>query len=531
VSALTRILSRIFGGSRPAVRPAVRPPARVARYDAVAPDDEYSRKHWLAADGLSAAAANSPDVRDKLRRRSRYEKANNGYAKGLVTGRTNDTLGTGPRLQIELPEQYYDRDFQRYIPTGTAETSAADLARIVERRWYEWCETVGFKDDLRVMAEAEDTDGEAFAVFVTNPALLPTGPQIDLRLYEADQVATPNLDPLDPLATDGIRFDEAGNPVEYHFLRNHPGDAIGWAALDAPQPVPAHRVIHLFDRERPGQYRGIPILTPSLPLYSVLRRYTLAALGTAELGASIAGVIENPNAPVDPSGDDAPEIEAMDEIPFPRNALLTLHGGQIAKGFESKQPVPNYREFKAEVLTEAGRPASAPRNVSTGTSAEYNYSSGRLDFLPYQRAIKIRRERFERELLDRVFRRWLYEALLIPDYLPVNLPPVEEWEWRWHWDGFESIDPVKDATAQQIKKAAGLTTDACELAKEGIDWRDHYAQLAREKALRLQLGLEPIAVSTPATLASDDTEDDEDDAAEQDTAEQDTADEEETANV
>ncbi|WP_345321587.1 hypothetical protein [Novipirellula rosea] len=47
-------------------------------------------KHWSRANGLSAATANSPDVRRTLRNRSRYEVANNSYARGITLTLAND---------------------------------------------------------------------------------------------------------------------------------------------------------------------------------------------------------------------------------------------------------------------------------------------------------------------------------------------------------------------------------------------------------------------------------------------------------
>ncbi len=70
-----------------------------ARYDAAATTDA-NRKHWANADGLSADAAASPEVRRILRNRARYEAANNSYAAGIVATLANDVVGTGPRLQV-----------------------------------------------------------------------------------------------------------------------------------------------------------------------------------------------------------------------------------------------------------------------------------------------------------------------------------------------------------------------------------------------------------------------------------------------
>ena len=78
----------------PANLPVVR-----ARYDAAQTIDE-NRRHWANADALSAAAANSLDVRRTVRNRARYEVANNCYLSGMVQTLANDCIGTGPRLQL-----------------------------------------------------------------------------------------------------------------------------------------------------------------------------------------------------------------------------------------------------------------------------------------------------------------------------------------------------------------------------------------------------------------------------------------------
>lgn len=521
MSAFTRFLGRVFGSEKPADAPTDKPndkPAekpgrtrgtgRAARYDAADDLDEYSRKHWLAADGLSANAANSPDVRYKLRTRSRYERANNGYYKGLVRARTNDTVGTGPRLQLDFPEAVYDADFQRTVAATPPGTTPADLARAVERLWCEWCESVRLTDKMRVMADAEDVDGETFALFVTRDTDFPV--KLGLREVECDRVTNPELFPETDRHLDGIRFDAAGNPVSYDVLRRHPGDdgpLSNPARPDEFDRVPAAQVVHLFEQDRPEQCRGVPILAPALPLFSMLRRHTLAELGAAELGAMIAGVIENDNAIPDGSDADAPEWEAMDQVPFARNMLLTLAGGQKAKTFEGKQPAPGGNEFHARVLTEAGRAAGEMKNTATGSSADYNYSSGRLDHLPRQRGIEIRRDRWELNFLDRAFLAWYAEASLVPGYLPEGLPAPAAWNWAWQWDGFPSIDPLKDAKAQEVRKKIGLTTDADELAREGKDWREHYKQLAREKAERKRLGIEPPPEGAPGPATADEVAD------------------------
>ncbi|HID77546.1 MAG TPA: phage portal protein [Planctomycetaceae bacterium] len=156
-----------MGLARLLVRPAV--PSLRARYDAAVTNNE-NRRHWANADHLSANAAMSPEVRRTLRARARYEVANNSYAKGIVLTLANYVVGTGPRLQML---------------TDDPETN-----RIVEREFSRWAKAVGLAHKLRTMRIAQCESGEVFALLATNPQV-EAPVQLDLRLVEADQVATP----------------------------------------------------------------------------------------------------------------------------------------------------------------------------------------------------------------------------------------------------------------------------------------------------------------------------------------------------
>ncbi|HEY1191921.1 MAG TPA: phage portal protein [Gemmata sp.] len=464
--------------------------ARVqGRYDAAQTSDE-NRRHWSMADGMSANAAHSPAVRQILRNRARYESQNNGYCKGLLRTRRNDVIGTGPRLQATAPEKFVavDPDFGVVSEQKTPEGAAS----AVEARWIEWARLIGLADKLRVAEETDARDGECFGVMITNPALPDTGPQLDLRLYEADQVATPDLWWNDPHAVDGIRFDASGNPVEYHFLRAHPGDLIGDA--QTYDKVPARAVIHWFDPDRPNQARGVPALAAALPLYAQLRRYTLATLTAAEVAAMISGIMKTKlppeyNGPPNPTAQPT-QRPTFDRVELERGALLSLPEGWEADAFDPAQPVAGFGEFRKEILTESGAAVNAPRNIATKSSAEYNYSSARLDHIPYRADAAIVRERRERLVLERLFRAWLREALLIPGYLPANLPPADRWTCAWQWDGTPSIDPVKDATADDIGLKNGTRNLSDVLSAQGKNWEEHLRQRAREIALARKLETE-----------------------------------------
>ena len=466
-------LRRALSASPPS-RSGIRP-LRVVRgkYDSALTTDN-NRRHWANADGLSASAANSPEVRRILRNRARYEVANNSYARGIVLTLSNDIVGTGPRLQLLTEE--------------------ADANRQIERAFNHWAKAIGLAEKLRTLRMAQVQDGEAFAVLVNNPRLS-TAIQLDLRLIEADQIATPGLRWNDSRAVDGIVFDGAGNPIEYHILRRHPGDG---KSLDFEfDRLPAAAVLHLFRADRPGQQRGIPEITPGLPLFAMLRDYSLATLDAAKAAAYYAGIIYT-DAP--PNGETDP-VEALDPIELDRNMLLTMPGGWKMAQLHAEQPTGTYAEFKREILNEIARCLNMPFNIAAGNSSSYNYASGRLDHQTYFKSIRIDQARIETVALDRILAAWFDEAVLVDGLLPSGLGPIADWPHTWFWDGHEHVDPQKEANAQATRLASHTTTLADEYARKGQDWEAQLRQRAKEMALMTELGL--AVVPTPMTEAPD----------------------------
>ncbi len=464
MSFLQRILG--IGSPQRTVR-LVQVPLRVrGRYDAAATNDD-NRRHWAGADHLSADAANSPVVRRILRSRSRYEVANNSYARGIVLTLANDTIGTGPRLQM------------------LSDDPAAN--RTVEQQFSRWAEAIHLPEKLRTMRMARAQDGEVFALFSSNP-LLDCPVQLDVRLVEAEQIASPQWPvasgQLPASAVDGIVFDAFGNPQLYHLLKSHPGDA-RMLSGGGPQslPIPASSIIHYYRTDRPGQSRGIPEITPALPLFAQLRRYTLAVIAAAETAADFAAVIQT-DAP--PNGETA-DVEPMDVVELERRMATVLPGGWKLGQIAAEQPATTYGEFKSQILNEIARCLNMPFNVAAGNSSGYNYASGRLDHQTCYKSIRVDQSQLGTVVLDRILRSWLQEAVLIPGLLPVwmRAAAFSDLAHQWFWDGQEHVDPAKEANAQATRLANNTTTLAVEFARQGRDWEVELKQRAKELSLGL----------------------------------------------
>lgn len=419
-----------------------------AKYDAAKTTDENER-HWANADLLSANAAHRPAIRRRIRMRARYEaQENNSYAKGMILTLANDLVGTGPRLQLMTADKPANRRVQALFDDWARET------RLAEK--------------LRTMRMAKCVDGETYALFTNNPTL--TSPvKLDLRPVEADQFDPPWEAQLRPEEeeVDGIRFDRYGNPQSYYMLREHPGSLLQLNAQRGDW-VKAQHVAHWYRVDRPGQKHGVSEIATSLPLFAMLRRFTLATLAAAETAADYAGVMHtNANASCDT--EELAEDDWFEAIPLEYRALLTLPQGWTMSQLKAEHPATTYEMFKREVINEIARCLNMPYNVAAANSASYNYASGRMDHQVYFRSIDVERHSLECCILDRILYAWFAEARLIPGLLPQVRTPIAEWKWQWFWDSPEHVDPGKNATANKLGLEGGFTHRVRLYQRQGLD--------------------------------------------------------------
>lgn len=419
-----------------------------ARYDAARTTDENER-HWANADNLSANSAASVGIRRKLRARARYEaQENNSYAKGMILTLANDMIGTGPKLQL------------------LTENRKANQS--IESSFLRWCEEIRLAEKLRTMRVSKVVDGEAFALLTSNPRIM-HDVQLNVVPIEADLIASPYESTFvdEKQEVDGIRFDEYGNVKSYHLLTNHPGSTHSYNFTFGNWIKP-EKVLHVFREDRPGQKRGVTEIVTSLPLFAMLRRFTLATLAAAETAADFAAIMKT-NSSATTDAVELAEDQWFDAIPLEYRAMLTLPNGWDITQLKAEHPTTTYSMFKQEVINEISRCLNMPYNVAAANSSDYNYASGRLDHQVYFKSIAVERHQWACSLLSKIFMAWLDEAMFVPGLLPDGMPPFNQLRWSWFWDAHEHVDPQKNANAQKIKLTSGTTNRKAEYAKEGLD--------------------------------------------------------------
>jgi len=430
-----------------------------ASYD-LARTDIQNENHWAHADDFNAVTANSPAVRKVMRRRARYEDASNPYVKGIGLTHSFHVIGRGPRLQML--------------------TCAPDLDRDIERAWRKWAKKVRLGGKLRTTARARTTDGEAFAMFITNPAL-PTGIKLDLQLIETEQIATP-LGEWDPDKIDGIEFDEYGNPTFYWKLRAHPGGTV-YKEFGRADRIPAEQMIHWFREDRAGQRRGTPELASSLGGLARLRRYSTAVISKEELLSSIVAIIETEGLPDAAPGDDTNEEDIprfMDTLDFEPGTAVFMADGYKTNQLQNNQQAVDYLGYKHEGIAEGARPLGMPAGIALANSAGYNYSSARMDHQGYLTGVRIEEDDCETVVLDPILTQFLREGRLVYGWDIADDPPH-----AWFWDSLEEIDLDKASKGQERRLKNATSNLALEYADQGLDWEEQQEQSHRETERRL----------------------------------------------
>jgi lambda family phage portal protein len=444
-----------------------------AKYDSAQTND-LNKRHWAAADHYSADAGLQPHVRRTLRNRARYEMRNNCYAAGIASTWSNDLVGTGPRLQLDLGPDV-----------------SPDATRAVELAFYDWSVNIDLARKLRICKTSKIGDGEVFGLKTTNRRL--RGVQLDVRLIETDQVISP-MGFMTESDVDGVRFDDDGNVTSYWVAKSHPGSLTPGFVLDGDW-VDSDFVLHWMHATRPGQHRGVPEIAPALELFALLRRYTLAVVTAAETAANFAAILKT-TMPADGAG--AAALELMETMPIVRGMAVAAPDGWEPVQMKAEQPVSSHDAFVRRLLNEIARCLDMPYIVAAMDSSSANYSSMRGDYLVYRKRIAVERNDMERVFLDPLLLAWLDEAVDVGNVIPRGLPPFGSWNWAWTWDGFEHVDPLKEAEADAAMVANNMASLSEVCSKRGRDWRVVLRQRAAERELETELGVEPAIRPAPS---------------------------------
>jgi lambda family phage portal protein len=490
--------------------------------------DRRTTAGWATTWQGSADSDTLPDI-PVLRDRSRDLLRNEPLATGAVGTVVQNVVGTGLALQAKPDAK----------ALGMTPEQAAEWAATTEREFRVWAETPlcdvtrtqNFYGLQNLAFRSALESGDVFAVLPMLPA--PGMPYaLRVQIIEADRVANPNSWPDGYVISGstnrlwaGVEKDTVGAPVAYHILREHPGSLTGltdyvtdrYAAFG--EKTGRQNVLHLFDRLRPDQSRGVPYLAPVIEHLKQLGRYTEAEIMAAVVSSLFTVFVKTPNgeglnvsqaAAATIAGTVAPGVPSTCSdrpLALGNGAILDLADGDDVQFANPNRPNTAFEPFVQAVLRQIGVALGLPFEVLVKHFTA-SYSAARAALLEAWKFYTWRRQWLAAGFCQPSYEAWMDEAVAIgrvaaPGYFADPGLRRAYLGAEWIGDAAGSVDPLKEVNAAQARVDMGVSS----LAKETMEltgqvWEEVHAQQVREKQMRQRDGLEGVAPATPAAGAA-----------------------------
>lgn len=496
-----------------------------ARWRARYIDEMHARAAYKAAEKSRLNAdwiASNRDAMGQLagelgtiRARSRWLFRNNPYAKAVSNAFLNYVVGTGFQLQMQV-----HRIVREVTPDGR------DTLRVIDlETWNDYVEAVFGDWAADCDIQAAETSPETFSDVQTLAFRKWLEDGEVLIALVADRARGLRLQFFEPDAFDEARTTGAGgNPVvmgvELDRTTRRPvaywinsEDPVSRPALGQSTRVPADRVLHVFQRLRPGQVRGLPPLAAVAQRFFDLDEYTEAELIGNRIAACFSVLIESP------TGDQIPLMADPDEDYFPKDSngqrmsnlapgmFGSLPAGAKVHTVSPQKPGSTFGTFTAyhARAIAGGVEGGISLNTMTRDATGVSYAGGRfVQQMDYQ-AFRASQAWFARRFCRPILHRWLDLEVLAgriaaPGYYE-DAPGPAYWRrhaWMpagWSW----GINPVQEVTASRESVRAGFTSASDECAALGYDYKTQVRKLSREARIRAQYGV--VVTTDPATDA------------------------------
>lgn len=482
-------------------------------------------------------------ARDEMVRRSRELAMNDPHAASMFKVLEDSVVGPGIRAQSRArPEE-----------TGLSKDECAAWNQACDEHFNAYAERVDGGIDAtgqtdfyglqRLMLRTLKIDGEAFVhpiMVAGEPDRLAT---TVVELIESDRVDSPSGS--SDRIREGVEIGARGQAIAYHVRKGHPGDQYTVTSSEDYKRVQKYRagrinMIHLLNRARVGQTRGVPFLAPALGWFNHLREYMRYELIAARVNSSIAVFIKS-------QGDgDEPHIEwDEDEGKYVEGisagGIHYLGDGEEIQPFVPNRPGVTFDPYVVRNLRAICAAVGLPYELVARDASSVTFVSGRWLSLEAHRGFKSD----QRQLICTALQP-IRELVLVEGYGRGVLPRINGFARNpklraallraiWIPPPRGYVDPVKEVTAAKEAIALGISTGSDEAAMSGRD----FAQNAEVRAMECKrlIELEEEHELPPGTLLPrpgqsmqgttlEDLEDDDDDDQVDD---KDTADEEEEA--
>ena len=460
-----------------------------------------------------------------LRSRARDALRNNPHATAAVESWVANLIGTGIKPSSLIPDQPDVRD--DIMQTWLDWTDLADADGIAD-----------FYGMQTIVARAIFEAGECFVRFRNRRPEDGMAVPLQIQLLESEMCPywwnreAPNGNYI----MNGIELDLRGKRAAYWFFPQHPGDMpVDASGSIQPVRVPASEVLHVFKCTRPGQMRGVPLVTPALVRMFLLDQYDDAELERKRIAAMFAGFITTATPedviPIDGVDTSAPQ-DNIGLSGLEPGTMQTLLPGEDVKFSEPADVGGSYEAYQYRQQLALYAALGIPYTLATSDLRRANYSSLRGSIVEFRRKL----EQFQHNIIvfqmcAPIWKRWLDTAVLAGavDIAPSVYLAAQATYQRAKWipQRNDWVDPLKDRQAEKLAVDAGFKSRSDVIEAEGSDPEENDRRIKadkdREEKLDLVFPVVYSAASQPMTpsdqaaadQAAQDAQDQADEAAQE----------------
>lgn len=447
---------------------------------------------------LHAGGSHREDIEDNLptlRQRARDLYMGVPIANGAIKTMRTNVVGRGLYLKPTIDREALGMDSE----------TAKVLEKKIYREWKLWADSPDC--DMERLDNFYEVQQLAFISWLMSGdclAILPikkrTNQPYDLRvqLIEADRLSSPDsFDTLDNRIVGGVEVDASGEVVAYHISDHHPLSYaytdIHWQRVEAYGSKTGRRnVLHLMNRERIGQRRGVPFLAPVIEALKQLGRYTDAELVAAVVSGMFTVFIQKGDgSDGDAIGSMIPDEEQVDtdddtSIELAPGAVIDLNEGETANATNPGRPNGNFGGFVEAICRQIGASLEIPYELLMKCfNSSYSASRGALE--EAWKMFRMYREWLSNDFCQPIYEEWLAEAVAkgrisAPGFFsdPVRHKAYCQAEWNGPARGM--LNPVQEVSAAEKRVQNGFSTRANETMEiTGGDYYSNIEQLKQEE--------------------------------------------------
>lgn len=376
--------------------------------------------------------------------------------------------------------------------------------RIIERAWVDFskkknCSVCGTLSLWRIANQVLDawaSDGEVLIqkIFGWKENRF----RFAIKVIEADHLDLEKNEELQNgnRVVMGVEKNRHGKPVAYWILSRHPGDTASYQQ-NVSERIPAEQIEHIFEPERPGQTRGVPMIITAMRRLRQLGAYEEAELIAARVGASKMGFYKRHEGSdfgeqeYDADGNpvETPESGVDLVTEATPGTFEELPEGVDFVGWDPQHPTSAFEPFGKAVL----RGAASGLNVSyvalSNNLEGVSYSSIRSGEMSDRDAWRMLQSWMIENFYEPIFEAWLPMALTSG---AVDLPigKIDKWrEVKWKPRGWKWIDPAKESMANENDVSNCFSSLFDVAAERGYDLEEVMDENARAMKMAAERGL------------------------------------------